>query len=284
MNEINLNKIFIDIYNLNSEVESSVSKSDIAISISTDKELIKELISYAVGCMFGRYSLDEDGLIYAGGDFNVTKYKTFEVDSDNIIPLTEDTYFGDDIVSRFKKFIEIVYGKEKLYENLEFIADTLGKRNGENNEETIRRYFINDFYIDHVKMYQKRPIYWLFDSGKKNGFKCLIYMHRYDEGLVSKIRLNYLHRIQNSYEKELKEIADRLNNDVDLTSKRELSKRQADISAKLQETNEYDEKIAHIADQKIKIDLDDGVLVNYSKFNVKNPKTGKEESILAMIK
>ena len=133
-------------------------------------------------------------------------------------------------------------------------------------------------------MYQKRPIYWLFDSGKKNGFKCLIYMHRYNEGLVSKIRLDYLHRMQNTYEKELKEITDRLNNDVDLATKRELTKRQADISAKLQETNEYDEKIAHIADQKIKIDLDDGVVVNYAKFSVKNPKTGKDESILAKIK
>ena len=133
-------------------------------------------------------------------------------------------------------------------------------------------------------MYQKRPIYWLFDSGKKNGFKCLIYMHRYNEGLVSKIRLDYLHRMQNTYEKELKDISEKLNGDVDLTSKRELSKRQADISAKLQEANEYDEKIAHIADQKIKIDLDDGVAVNYAKFSVKNPKTGKEESILAKIK
>ena len=234
--------------------------------------------------MFGRYSLDEDGLVFAGGEFNKEKYKTFEIDVDNVIPLTEDNYFGDDIVSRFKKFIEVVYGKETLYENLDFIAETLGKRNGENSEETIRRYFINDFYNDHVKMYQKRPIYWLFDSGKKNGFKCLIYMHRYNEGLVSKIRLDYLHRMQNTYEKELKEITDKLNNDVDLTSKRELSKRQADISAKLQETNEYDEKIAHIADQRIKIDLDDGVVVNYAKFSVKNPKTGKDESILAKIK
>lgn len=283
-NETNLNKIFIDIYNLQDEVESVVSESDIAISISTDKDLIKDFISYAVGCMFGRYSLDKNGLIYAGGEFDKNKYKTFEADADNIIPLTEDNYFGDDIVSRFKRFIEVVYGKETLYENLEFIAETLGKKNGENSEETIRRYFINDFYDEHVKMYQKRPIYWLFDSGKKNGFKCLIYMHRYNESLVSKIRLDYLHRMQNTYEKELKEITDRFNSDIDLVSKRELSKKQADLSAKLQETNEYDEKIAHIADQKVKIDLDDGVVVNYAKFSVKNPKTGKDESILAKIK
>lgn len=283
-NEEKINEYFIDLYDLKNELTKEVEDKLISIRIKNNLDLVKEFISYFVGCLFGRYSLDEDGLIYAGGEFNKEKYKTFEVDVDNIIPLTEENYFGDDIVSRFKKFIEVVYGKGTLYENLEFIAETLGKKNGENSEETIRRYFINDFYNDHVKMYQKRPIYWLFDSGKKNGFKCLIYMHRYNEGLVSKIRLDYLHRMQNTYEKELKEITDKLNNDVDLTSKRELSKRQADLSSKLQETNEYDEKIAHIADQKIKIDLDDGVAVNYAKFSVKNPKTGKDESILAKIK
>ena len=283
-NEEELNEIFINMYGFQDELTSAIEDNDITIRKADREREIKSLISYFIGCVFGRYSLDEEGLIYAGGEFNKDRYKSFNVDVDNIIPLTEDNYFGDDIVSRFKKFIEVVYGKETLYENLEFIAKTLGKKNGENSEETIRRYFINDFYNDHIKIYQKRPIYWLFDSGKKNGFKCLIYMHRYNEGLVSKIRLDYLHRMQNTYEKELKEITDRLNNDIDLTSKRELSKRQADISAKLQETNEYDEKIAHIADQKIKIDLDDGVVVNYAKFSVKNPKTGKDESILAKIK
>ena len=324
-NEEELNRIFIDIYGLQDELTQKVEDKDVTIRKAERERDIKSLISYAVGCMFGRYSLNKEGLVYAGGKFESVfeKYKgqnlidengqplpgnnggwagvsladykylydgekeielSYSPDIDNIIPLTEDNYFGDDIVSRFKKFIEVVYGKETLYENLEFIAETLGKKNGENSEETIRRYFINDFYNDHVKMYQKRPIYWLFDSGKKNGFKCLIYMHRYNEGLVSKIRLDYLHRMQNTYEKELKEISDKLNDDVDLTSKRELSKKQADISAKLQETNEYDEKIAHIADQKIKIDLDDGVIVNYAKFSVKNPKTGKDESILAKIK
>ena len=282
-NEERINEIYIELFNL-TNIDKFVVDRDVSIKIINKLEIVKKLISYSVGCMFGRYSLDEDGLIYAGGNYDKNRYKLFESDTDNIIPLTEDNYFGDDIVSRFKKFIEIAYGKETLYENLEFIAETLGRKNGENSEETIRRYFINDFYDDHVKMYQKRPIYWLFDSGKKNGFKCLIYMHRYNEGLVSKIRLDYLHRMQNTYEKELKEITDKLNNDVDLTSKRELSKRQADISAKLQETNEYDEKIAHIADQKIKIDLDDGVAVNYAKFSIKNPKTGKDESILAKIK
>lgn len=282
--EESLNEIFIKLYGLTEELNANVDENTIALRKFDQVSLVKELISYYVGCIFGRYSLDNEGIVCGGKSFDKDKYKTFEVDIDNIIPITENNYFGDDIVSRFKKFIEIIYGKETLYENLEFIAETLGKKNGENSEETIRRYFTNDFYNDHVRMYQKRPIYWLFDSGKKNGFKCLIYMHRYNEGLVSKIRLDYLHRMQNTYEKELKEISDKMNNDVDLAGKRELSKRQADISAKLQETNEYDEKIAHIADQKIKIDLDDGVAVNYAKFSVKNPKTGKDESILAKIK
>ena len=280
-NEEELNKIFIEIYGLQDELTPNVDEKDITIRKADKLRDIKSLISYAVGCMFGRYSLDKEGLVYAGGEFDKNEYKSFEVDLDNIIPIMEENYFGDDIVARFKKFIEVVYGKETLYENLDFIAEVLGKRSGENSEETIRRYFINDFYNDHVKMYQKRPIYWMFDSGKKNGFKCLIYMHRYNEGLVSKIRLDYLHKIQNTYEKELKEITEKLNNDIDLAKKRELSKKQADLSSKLQETNEYDEKIAHIADQRINIDLDDGVAVNYAKFSVKNPKTGKDESILA---
>ncbi len=282
-NEEILNNKFAKIYKL-AKLSNKIDDKDITIKKAERLRDIKSLINFAVGCIFGRYSLDEEGLIYAGGEFNKNRYKSYEVELDNIITLTEDNYFGDDIVTKFKKFVEIVYGKETLYENLEFIAETLGKRNGENSEGTIRRYFVNDFYNDHVKMYQKRPIYWLFDSGKKNGFKCLIYMHRYNEGVVSKIRLDYLHRMQNAYERELKEIANKLNDEMDLLNKRELSKKQSDISAKLQETNEYDEKIAHIADQKIKINLDDGVSVNYAKFSVKNPKTGKDESILAKIK
>lgn len=311
-NEEELNKIFINIYELQDELTPEVDNKDITIRKADKKREIKSLISYAVGCMFGRYSLDKEGLIYAGGDFDkiYKKYKesdggwagaslsnykvlndngkeislSFEVDKDNIIPINDEAYLGDDIVEKFKKFISVAYGEETLYENLEFIAETLGKRNGETSEDTIRRYFINDFYNDHLKIYQKRPIYWLFDSGKNNGFKCLIYMHRYNEGLVSKIRLDYLHKMQNIYEKELKEISNKLDGDIDITRKRELTKKQADINAKLQETKEYDEKISHIADQKIKIDLDDGVVINYAKFSVKNPKTGKDESILAKIK
>lgn len=244
--------------------------------------------------MFGRYSLEKDGLIYAGGDFDkvykknkgeddgwagasLANYKvlndnekeidlSFEVDNDNVIPITDEAYFEDDIVERFKKFICVVYGKETLNENLDFIAETLGKKGTETSEDTIRRYFVNDFFNDHVKIYQKRPIYWLFDSGRKNGFKALIYMHRYNENLVPKIRLDYLHRMQTTYEKLLSDINYKLTTELSMTDKKEAQKRQADLNAKLQEIKEYDEKIAHIANQRISIDLDDGVNVNYEKF------------------
>ena len=265
-NEEELNRIFIDIYGLQDELTKEVEDKDVTIRKSDQEREIRSLISYAVGCMFGRYSLDQECLVYAGGDFDKSKYKTFEVDNDNVIPITDEAYFKDDIVERFKNFISIVYGKDTLNENLDFIAETLGKRGTETSEDTIRRYFVNDFFNDHVKIYQKRPIYWLFDSGKKNGFKALIYMHRYNENLVSKIRVDYLHRMQTTYEKLLSDVNDKLTTELSMTDKKEAQKRQADLNAKLQEIKEYDEKIAHIANQKINIDLDDGIKVNYGKF------------------
>lgn len=265
-NEEELNKIFINIYGLNDELTPEVDDKDITIRKEDKIRDIKSFISYAVGCMFGRYSLDEDGLIYAGGEFDINKYKTFKVDLDNIIPITDEAYFSDDIVERFKTFIKTVYGDNTFNENMDFIAETLGKKGTETSEETIRRYFVNDFFNDHVKMYQKRPIYWLLDSGKKNGFKALIYMHRYNENLIPKARLDYLHRVQTTYEKLLSDVNYRLTTELSMTDKKEAKNRQTDLMAKLQEIKEYDEKIAHIANQRISIDLDDGVKVNYEKF------------------
>ena len=265
-NEEELNEIFINIYGLQDELTSEVEDKDITIRKADRTRDIKSLISYAVGCMFGRYSLDEEGLIFAGGEFDSSKYKTFNADIDNIIPIADEAYFNDDIVTRFKQFIEVVYGKETLNENLDYIAETLGKKGTETSEETIRRYFLNDFYSDHIKTYQKRPIYWLFDSGKRNGFKCLIYMHRYNENTVPKVRLDYLHRIQTTYEKLLIDVNYKLTTELSLTEKKEAQKCQIDLNAKLQEIKEYDEKIAHIANQRISIDLDDGVTANYAKF------------------
>lgn len=265
-NEEELNRIFIEIYGLNDELTPEVDPKDITIRKADKLREIKSLISYSVGCMFGRYSLDGNGIMYAGGKFDENKYKKFKVDLDNIIPITDESYFDDDIVQRFKQFIEVSFGKETLNENLDFIAETLGKKGTETSEETIRRYFVNDFFNDHCKIYQKRPIYWLLDSGKKNGFKALIYMHRYNENLIPKARLDYLHRVQTTYEKLLSDINYKLTTDLSMVDKKETQKRQADLNAKLQEIKEYDEKIAHIANQRIRIDLDDGVKVNYEKF------------------
>lgn len=265
-NEEELNRIFIDIYGLQDELTPDVEDKYITIKKADKEREIKSLISYAVGCMFGRYSLDQDGLVYAGGDFDKSKYKTFSVDEDNIIPITDEAYFGDDIVERFKKFIKVVYGDNTFNENMDFIAETLGKKGTETSEDTIRRYFLNDFFNDHVKIYQKRPIYWLLDSGKKNGFKALIYMHRFNENLIPNVRLDYLHRVQTTYEKLLSDVNYKLTTDLSLSDKKAAKNRQADLNAKLNEIKEYDEKIAHIANQRINIDLDDGVKVNYDKF------------------
>ena len=216
--------------------------------------------------MFGRYSLDKDGIVYTGGKLDDNSFKKFPIDSDNIIPITDQAYFNDDIIEKFKDFIKIVYGSTSLTKNIDFIAEALGKKGTETSEETIRRYFVNDFFNDHCKMYQKRPIYWLLDSGKKNGFKALIYMHRYNENLIPKARLDYLHRVQTTYEKLLSDVNYKLTTDLSMVDKKDAQKRQADLNAKLQEIKEYDEKIAHIANQRISIDLDDGVKVNYEKF------------------
>ena len=265
-NEEQINKELINAYGLTNKLTAEIDDKFITVKLSDKEREIKSLISYAVGCMFGRYSLDEEGLVYAGGDFDIDRYKTFKADNDNIIPITDEAYFSDDIVERFKTFIKMVYGDNTFNENMDYIAEELGKKGTETSEETIRRYFVNDFFNDHVKMYQKRPIYWLLDSGKKNGFKALIYMHRYNENLIPKARLDYLHRVQTTYEKLLSDVNYKLTTDLSMTDKKEAKNRQTNLMAKLQEIKEYDEKIAHIANQRISIDLDDGVKVNYEKF------------------
>lgn len=264
-NEKKLNEIYNNIFEVQ-EVDTNINDRDLTLKPIEDNNIIKEFISYAVGCMFGRYSLDKDGLIFAGGTFDENNYKTFKADNDNIIPITDEAYFSDDIVERFKIFIKTVYGDNTFNENMDFIAEALGKKGTETSEETIRRYFVNDFFNDHIKMYQKRPIYWLLDSGKKNGFKALVYMHRYNENLIPKARLDYLHRVQTTYEKLLSDVNYKLTTDLSMTDKKEAKNRQTDLMAKLQEIKEYDEKIAHIANQRISVDLDDGVKANYDKF------------------
>ena len=262
-NEEELNRIFIDIYGLEDELSPEVEDKDVTVRMADLQRDIRSFISYAVGCMFGRYSLDVPGLAYAGGDWDASKYKTFQADSDAIIPICDDEYFEDDIVGRFVKFIEVVYGKDTLEDNLKFIADALGG-NG-TSREVIRNYFINDFYADHVKVYQKRPIYWLFDSGKKNGFKCLIYMHRYQPDTIARIRTDYVHEQQARYRTAIEEIEKRIDS-ASQSDKVKLTKKLNTLKDQDEEIHAYEEKIHHLADQMISIDLDDGVKHNYALF------------------
>ena len=262
-NEEELNRIFIDIYGLQDELTPEVEEKDVTVRNADLQRDIKSLISYAVGCMFGRYSLDVDGLAYAGGEWDDSKYSTFAVDKDNIIPISDDEYFEDDIVGRFVKFVEVVYGKETLQENLRFIADALGGKG--QPKDVIRNYFMNGFYADHCKMYQKRPIYWMFDSGKKNGFKCLIYMHRYQPDTIARIRTDYVHEQQARYRTAIAGLETRIAN-ASTSERVKLNKQLKTLNDQATEIHEYEEKIHHLADQMISIDLDDGVKVNYAKF------------------
>ena len=262
-NEEELNRIFIDIYGLQDELTPEVEDKDVTVRKADLERDIKSFISYAVGCMFGRYSLDVDGLAYAGGKWDASKYATFAADKDNIIPISDDEYFEDDIVGRFVKFVEAVYGKDTLEENLKFIADALGG-NGQ-PKDVIRKYFMNGFYTDHCKMYQKRPIYWMFDSGKKNGFKCLIYMHRYQPDTIARIRTDYVHEQQARYRTAIADLEIRITNAY--TSERvKLNNQLKTLNDQATEIHEYEEKIHHLADQMISIDLDDGVKNNYEIF------------------
>lgn len=265
-NEEELNRIFIDIYGLQDELTSEVEDKDITISKADRERDIKSFISYAVGCMLGRYSLDEERLIYAGGEFDVSRYSKFIPTESNVIPIVDDEYFEDDITNRFVEFVKVTLGEETLNENLEYIAETLGMKNGEMSKDTIRRYFIKDFYNNHVKTYKRRPIYWLVDSGKQNGFKALIYMHKYDESTVAKVRTDYLHVLQKKYEAEMKRLELIIDSDLAQREKTAATKKIEKIRKQQRECMEYDQVIAHVANQRISIDLDDGVKVNYMKF------------------
>ena len=262
-NEEELNRIFIDIYDLQEELTPEVEDKDVTVRKADLGRDIRSFISYAVGCMFGRYSLDEDGLAYAGGEWDTGKYASFAADKDNIIPICDDEYFEDDIVGLFVKFVKTVYGVDTLDENLKFIADALGGKG--QPKDVIRNYFLSDFYSDHCKIYQKRPIYWLFDSGKKNGFKVLIYMHRYQPDTIARIRTDYVHEQQARYRTALANLEQRIAN-ASTGERVKLNKKLTTLQAQDTEIRTYEEKIHHLADQMISIDLDDGVKANYAIF------------------
>ena len=278
-NEEELNRIFIDVYGLQDELTPEVEDKDVTVRKADLQSDIKSLISYAVGCMFGRYSLDEDGLAYAGGEWDNSKYDTFIPDEDNCIPITDEEYFEDDIVGLFCAWLKKVYGEDTLEENLDFIANALGNK-GKTSREVIRNYFLTDFIKDHIKTYQKRPIYWLFDSGKQNGFKALIYMHRWNADTIGNVRVEYLHRIQRVYEKEITRMQEIIDNSHDNKEISNATKRKEKLQKQIKETKDYDAKIAHLALSRIDIDLDDGVKVNYEKVQTAD---GKKMQILAKI-
>ena len=262
-NEEELNRIFINIYGLQNELTPEVEDKDITVRKADLSRDIRSFVSYSVGCMFGRYSLDVDGLAYAGGEWDNSKYDSFAADKDNIIPICDDEYFEDDIVGLFVEFVKTVYGADTLDENLKFIADALGGKG--QPKDVIRNYFLSDFYSDHCKIYQKRPIYWLFDSGKKNGFKALIYMHRYQPDTIARIRTDYVHEQQARYRTAIVDLEQRIAN-ASAGERVKLNKKLTTLQAQDTEIRTYEEKIHHLADQMISIDLDDGVKKNYAIF------------------
>ena len=289
-NEEELNRIFAKIYNMEGEVPIEVEDKYVSVArifdtadeipesykgnkyVRTKRDEITSLMSYAVGCMFGRYSLDVDGLVLADQGATVSDYLakmpdpenvTFMPDGDNVLPITDDEYFDDDIVRYFIDFVGTVYGEETLEQNLAFIAEALGGKG--TSREIIRTYFLKDFFKDHCQTYKKRPIYWLFDSGKKSGFKCLVYMHRYQPDLLARIRTDYVHEQQERYRAQIGYANDALAS-AERGERVRLDKRVKKLNDQLKETISYEEKLHHLADQMIKIDLDDGVKVNYAKF------------------
>ncbi|MCD7956581.1 MAG: BREX-1 system adenine-specific DNA-methyltransferase PglX [Lachnospiraceae bacterium] len=279
-NEKELNRIFIDIYGLQDELTPDVEDKDVTVRLADKTIDVKSLLSYALGCMFGRYSLDVDGLVYAGGEWDSSKYNSFIPDSDNVIPITDEEYLEDDIVSRLCQWLKVVYGADTLEENLDFIARALGSK-GDTSREIIRNYFLKDFFKDHCQIYQKRPIYWLFDSGKQNGFKALIYLHRYNADTIGNLRIDYLHRMQRVYESETNRMQDTIDHSGNAREVAHATKRKEKLQKQLKECREYDEKISHLALARIELNLDDGVKVNYEK--VQTARDGKKYQVLAKI-
>lgn len=294
-NEEELNRIFIDIYGLQSELNPEVADYDITVHrifdskkdipqsmykketdekgktkskvspyVLTKEDVMKSLLSYAVGCLFGRYSLDTPGLAYAGGEWDAGKYQTFIPDNDNVVPITDEEYFDDDLSSFICAWLKKAFGRENFEANLEFLTDALGTR-GTTSREKLRNYFLKNFYKDHCKTYQKRPIYWLFDSGKENGFKALVYLHRYDENTIGRVRADYLHRMERIYSNEVNRMQDVIDHSHSAHEVSVAVKRLEKMKKQIKECQDYDAKLGHLALDRIHLDLDDGVKINYRK-------------------
>jgi hypothetical protein len=310
-NEEELNRIFIDIYGLQDELTPEVEEKDVTVRKADLQRDIKSLLSYAVGCMFGRYSTYKDGLLFAGEPYSLQAFvdkmnerpgtisaeelerayrnegivvdEMFFPDADNVIPITDEEYLDDDIVSRLCAWLKAVYGADTLEANLDYIAKALGNK-GSTSREIIRNYFLNDFFKDHCQTYSvtgsgKRPIYWLFDSGKQNGFKALVYLHRYTPDTIGNLRIDYLHKMQRVYESEINRMQDMMDHSGNAREVAAASKRKDKLAKQLKECREYDEKISHLALSRIELDLDDGVKVNYRK--LQTAQDGKFYEVLA---
>ena len=264
-NEERLNRIFIDSYGLQDELTSETIDEEVTVRLADKKRDIRSLVSYLVGVIMGRYSLDSYGLAYAGGDWDASKYVSYKPDEDGIIPIYNGIGMEDDLTTILIKLIKQIYGDDTYRQNIDFIADALGKNNSESSEETLNRYLNDGFYADHLKIYQKRPIYWLFTSGKKAGFKCLIYMHRYNEDTLARINAKYFLPESTRKKNELDELNGRITH-AEGRDKLRLEKVRQNLAAAYNEAIEYGQVLDHMANQYIAIDLDDGVKVNYAKF------------------
>lgn len=280
--EEELNRIFIDNYGLQEELTHEVEDKDVTVHRADLQRDVKSFLSYLVGIVFGRYSLDEKGLAFAGGEFNSSKYKIYQPVTNNLILLTQENYFNEDIVTKIEELVAIIYGETYIEENMQFLASAIGMKRNTTSRDTIRNYFVNNFYKDHTQTYKKRPIYWLYDSGKQNGFKALVYMHRYDEDTTGKVRVDYLHQIQRAYERTIANLQEDIVNSKDAKETSQLQKRLEKLTKQLKECRDYDERLGHMALERVLIDLDDGVKVNYEK--VQTDSKGEFHQILAKIK
>lgn len=285
--EEELNRLFIDIYGLNEVLIPDIEDKYISLFDNNVMDIIKSLISYAIGCMFGRYSIDTNGLLCTETKYNMLNYQTFIPDEDNVIPITDAEYFSDDIVGMFCQWVRAVFGDNTLEKNLDYISRVLGNK-GDSSREILRNYFLKDFFSDHLKMYQNKPIYWMFDSGKEDGFKALIYMHRYTPDTVGIIRTDYLHKTQKAIEQAMQRAEYTSENSSSASDKKKAVQQITKYTKQLAQMKSYDEAMAHIANQRIEIDLDDGVKVNYEKFQgVEVAQEGKKAlkiDLLAKIK
>ena len=290
------NRLFIDAYGLADELTPEVPIEQITLTVNPAyrygkkladddwsvahgfgeeletrfrEDTMQELVSYAIGGMMGRYSLDAPGLIYAHSGnqgFDLSRYARFPADADGILPITDTDWFDDDAAHRLVEFIAVAWNQAHLEENLSFLADNLSPKNGESSRETIRSYLSDRFFKDHLQTYKNRPIYWCFSSGKQKAFQCLVYLHRYNEGTLARMRMEYLVPLQSKMAARIDKLGDDIQAASSSAQAKRLQKERDKLTRQLDELRRYDEQLRHYADQRIALDLDDGVKVNYAKF------------------